>query len=438
MVGTSFASRTVRLSSKIISRTCLAAIAAASVLGSSATAGANGLVVPTAVTDPSTLDIETAIAVTPSGTTRWSRIHFGGSRKALWLVPVRPGAAIDWAPDTWLDALDDATATRVLPPTTIPPCNFPSGVERTPTFVSNGTTQAATNLTVASTQTEALNRISSLGYRVSATLTARIAALYGAGSALATVEITSSSASGTNVSPTIRVSDDGRHVLPLALLGSDNVGARVSAFVIGSTAATIDGSTQITTNDLAWGSSGSSFFSERAGRLSGGNESWLRESASVEALFSGVSDSHIAPLPSVVADFFGGSAACTNIARQAAATNGTLGRVCAPGLVAQVPGGTACTPTTGTLDPASFKCGASIDLALAVAGGTPANVWITRFSGYIPAGTFGSDVSLGVAASAKSPVVEAGSYAECHPPIAAPNGIDAPQLCGDPVAYLSF
>ena len=62
---------------------------------SPATALAHGAVLraPTS-TDPTTLDVELAVAVTPYGTTRWTRLTVGGPPSVLWLVPVRPGAVL--------------------------------------------------------------------------------------------------------------------------------------------------------------------------------------------------------------------------------------------------------------------------------------------------------------------------------------------------------
>jgi hypothetical protein len=108
----------------------IAALTAAAFFFSESTGLANGVLAPAAQSDPSTLDLAIAVARTPYGMIRWSRVSVAGPGRVLWLVPARPGAAIDWAPQAWLDALDEATAPRVIPPTATPPGGMQRGAER--------------------------------------------------------------------------------------------------------------------------------------------------------------------------------------------------------------------------------------------------------------------------------------------------------------------
>ena len=79
-------------------------------------ASAHGAVLrPAAAADPSTLDVAVAVAVTPFGTTRWTRLTVAGPPSVLWLVPARPGAALDWASEGWLRTLEAATSPRITP-----------------------------------------------------------------------------------------------------------------------------------------------------------------------------------------------------------------------------------------------------------------------------------------------------------------------------------
>src|SRR5690606_35827449 len=96
-----------------------------------APAKAGGAVLPkTGGVDPDLLDVRVAVAATPAGTTRWSSITVSDSSRVMWLVPARPGAAVDWAADRWLEALDDATAVRILPPSAATVCPFPRAPQR--------------------------------------------------------------------------------------------------------------------------------------------------------------------------------------------------------------------------------------------------------------------------------------------------------------------
>ena len=417
-------------SSKLIVRSCLAALA---ILSSVAprTARADAVLTPDGFGDPSLLDIEAAIAVTPNGSTRWSRIHFGGARQVLWLVPVRPGAAIDWAPDAWLDALDNATAVQVIPPTEAPPCGFGNSVERVPSYPGYGTTRKASSITVNLTEADARNRITTLGYKVSPTMSARIASVYGGGSELVAVEIVGT-ATGTNVSPTLRVSDSGGAVLPFALTSSDRADTHISAIVIGSTPVDIDGSQELRGQDLLWGASSSDFGRQRAAVLAAtGGPSWLRESSSQDFLFDGAVAERRTVVAPVVSSYFQTDPSCATTATNAGKSAGTVGRVCAPGAVAVVPGGATCSPSTGSIDAALLSCTNAIDLALAVSGGSPSSTYVTRFSGFITSGGFGSDVALVGPAAAKPSIITAGAYEECNPPASAPPVYNPPASSSD-------
>lgn len=64
---------------------------------------------------------EVAVAVTPGNVTTWVRMRFVGAADSVaWLVPVPPDAAVDLASPMWLDALEDATAPRILTPDATP------------------------------------------------------------------------------------------------------------------------------------------------------------------------------------------------------------------------------------------------------------------------------------------------------------------------------
>ena len=81
--------------SRFTARCSLIGTVAAALLVASHAAHATGAVLPPAGSaEPSTVDMELAVAVTPFGSTRWSRLTVGGASSVLWLVPARPGAAL--------------------------------------------------------------------------------------------------------------------------------------------------------------------------------------------------------------------------------------------------------------------------------------------------------------------------------------------------------
>ncbi len=376
-------------------------------------ADAAGAVLPSnAKPDPSFVDMRIAVAITPTGSTRWSEITVPAATPVMWLVPVRPGAAIDWAPRRWLDALDDATAVRVLPPSSPSACPSRSTPETTPPWTTPGPTQPAAALAVHATAESARAYVTERGYRLSPLLTSRISDLYTRGWNLVAVEMASSSSSSVLSTRTLRVSDDGGAILPLALTGSSST--RVTVFAIGEGVAAVPGAREIDTAALRWGTDGSTFAEWRRALVAGG-ETWLRESSSHFAIFEGTPVAGESPLASVVAGYFDGTSCTSSAARDLSARETSLDTTCAPGAAARVPGGGACVPSSGGLDPAALSCNRDIDLALALSGLVPAKAVVTRLVGSIPADTFGRDllVDLDAGAKQKPPVIRAGASDEC-------------------------
>ena len=103
---------------------------------------------------------------------------------------------------------------------------------------------------------------------------------------------------------------------------------------------------------------------------------------------------------------------CEASARTAASSAGIVGHACAPGVVANVPGGSPCVASSGTIDAAMFTCDAHDDLALALAGSTPSAIYVTRLAGRIAPTMFGNDEPIVPSDGAfPSPVFAAGASA---------------------------
>ncbi len=383
-------------------------------------AHANGILADRTAAPPSAVDVQAAVAVTPFGTTRWSRITLEGHARVMWLVPARPGAAVDWSSDAWLDALEDATAPRVLRPTSpAPSCDLPryGSVERVPLWGGVGTKLAPKEITVATSEASLREHAGQRGFVVPPDLDARISSLYSRGWVLLSVELDAHGAVTT--SPTIRVSDDGSAALPFALTGGTFADTRLTVFTLTNGPATITGAAELDATTLTWRAEGSDYRERRRAMLD--RHRWIRESSTREALFAGVSlpgEPSVAPamrtyFEAVAAS---GSGACVEAARAAAKSTGVVARTCAPGAAARVPGGSACTPSTAGIDASAFACGNADDLALALAGTAPEDVFVTRFAGRVPRGATGEDAELSTSDSSLPSVLTAGAWERCPPP----------------------
>lgn len=76
-----------------------------------------------------------AFAISPTQTVLWDQVEYTGSpQEFAWVLPVKPGARLELASDSWFEVLDAATSTRVMAPTlNCAPPNFtdfqPGGFE---------------------------------------------------------------------------------------------------------------------------------------------------------------------------------------------------------------------------------------------------------------------------------------------------------------------
>ncbi|MBS2016582.1 MAG: hypothetical protein JST00_27105 [Deltaproteobacteria bacterium] len=411
-------------------RLFLAASLAALAISHAPTARASGGVLPPAASaDPTVLDVQIAVTKptgSPALSTRWSRLTVDGVSSVTWLVPIRPGAAVDYATDAWLDSLDDATAVRIAPPApgASASCDARTDVERIPTWGGTSTKRFPKDVTVLSTEAEARAHATSRELRLGAEIGARLHDAYAKGWAFVAFDIASPSGAPMS-SPTVRVRDDGgllpggaAAVVPLALTGVSTATTRITAWVIGEGGAELPGTRDLDPSTLTWGTSGSSYVAVRAGALgAGGGTAWIRESASDRAFWNEqlLPKGAIAPL---YASYFRNAtgqsrAGCETAALGASSNPGAVGRACAPGAVAKLAGGIECAPDAGAIDPGSFACGQGVDdLALALSGSSPANVVATRFVGIVGPGSFGADLGAAPSATRIAPLQTA-AKADC-------------------------
>src|SRR5258708_24002135 len=102
-------------------------------------AGAVGGIIGSSGGSVTVVEARYAIAISPAQTTRWASIHIEKFPGAMaWLVPIRPGARVDEVSDAWFEALELATAPRVVPAScssapTSPATRFEGLANRVPT-----------------------------------------------------------------------------------------------------------------------------------------------------------------------------------------------------------------------------------------------------------------------------------------------------------------
>lgn len=412
-----------------------------------------GVLAPSSGGDPSTLDIQVAVtkvAGSPPSATRWSRITVGGVSSVMWLVPVRPGAAVDYSNDAWLDALDETTAPRVGPREKPADCDVKKDVERVETWGAVGVKKYPKNVTVLETEADARAHAAAFDYRMTVEAGGRLHDAYTKGWSFVAFEIVTPTTGGLLASsPIVRVRDDGGLVpggaegmVPLALTGSTAVVARVTAWVLGDGAADLPNTRDVDSSAIVWTETGSTFAKNRAGILGGSGATWLREAATHDAFFSELLLPKASPLPPLYAVYFAGASGgprtgCEAATLTASGAMGTVRRTCNAGAVANVPGGAACAPGNGAIDPAAFTCGQGIDdLALALANVSPSKIVATRFAGVVGKSAFGTDLAISSSTATVSPLHDA-SRTECtgatKPPSSSSSSSSSGQPGGPPI-----
>lgn len=378
------------------------------------------ILAPTTETGLTAIDVQLAVAVAPERTTRWTRITTTGSRQVMWLVPVRPGARLDWSPSAWLDALEEVTAPRVA---TVSSARCPvPWVERAPSWGATGPTSAPSAVFVHDTESAVRAHAAARGYIVTGALSSRIAEVYARGEFLASVELLGAGARLS--SPTLRVSDDAPPSLPFALTsGATTADARLTVFAFGAGPMAVGVTQDVEPAALTWSSTTSNYRTLREEFLTTWNgERWFRESASHDVLFAGTALPDSTNVLSLAETYFravsSSPGACEASAGGASLMRGALGHVCPPGALARAPGGDDCTPDRGTISPITMTCDGADDLALALSDLEPSSTVVTRLAGIIPWDTLGTNAPLSRSGRLNGPLYDAVSSACAHEPAA--------------------
>jgi hypothetical protein len=363
---------------RLASRFALALVGAAILasLAVPATARAMGAIVSSPPGASSAVGLRFAVAASETQgapSARWASVTVQGSATAFaWIVPARPGALLELSPDAWLEALEAATAPRVVPPDTTPPCGFSGGAEVEGSFTPTVTT-APGAVVVAADRPTLDATLASWGLSVTPELSPAIDAAIASGSDLVAMLFTD--ASGTVVTRTLRVVDAEPAGVPLSLLTGGANPVQVTAFALTASSTAFGTQPDLTVDPTAilWRSDGtSSYASVRDATLDANPGRWLLETSAASLVSTPTTLPDGATVPSLTSAY------------DSLAANGG-------------------------------DAGISDDLALALGlddAGTR-NAWLARARTVIAAGSLGQDAPLtGGELEAIGPVVTAAGYAQ--------------------------
>ncbi|KYF69180.1 DUF2330 domain-containing protein [Sorangium cellulosum] len=368
-----------------------------------------------------------AVAAGPERTTIWTSLRFqGASGPVALVVPVPPLAALDVSSDAWLEALEAATAPRVLPPEGVGPYCPGEGGAPAPFDVTGRLAHEATlkpvEVTVLADVDAVAQWAASAGLALSPETAAQLGALQGVRFAAARFD----APGGPAVTRTLRVAmGGGAPLLPLSLTRAGEGDVLVTAWLLGDGRGALSGAAPVTLPpaSLTWDASAqrSDYAELRAEVLGQARDGALVEGAGHDALSRSIaigSDS----VDSVVAAYFArasaygdlpdGPGSCAAVAAAALASSLQVAASCPRAEHGVVDGAAACaeSPRRDETDPELLRCGPiADDLAVGLSGLAPSSVWLTRVSMRLAAGQSGADWPLifGDGASV-SPVVRAG------------------------------
>ncbi|WP_437958142.1 DUF2330 domain-containing protein [Sorangium sp. So ce119] len=368
-----------------------------------------------------------AVAAGPERTTIWTSLRFqGASGPVALVVPVPPLAALDVSSDAWLEALEAATAPRVLPPEGVVP--YCPGEEGAPApfdmtgRLAHEATLKPVEVTVLADVDAVAQWAASAGLALSPETAAQLGALQGVRFAAARFD----APGGPAVTRTLRVAmGGGAPLLPLSLTRADEGDVLVTAWLLGDGRGALSGAAPVTLPpaSLTWDASAqrSDYAEIRAEVLGQARDGALVERAGHDALSRSIaigSDS----VDSVVAAYFAradaygdlpdGPRSCAAVAAAALASSLAVAASCPRAEHGVVDGAADCaeSPRRDETDPELLRCGPiADDLAVGLSGLAPSSVWLTRVSMRLAPGQSGADWPLifGDGASV-SPVVRAG------------------------------
>lgn len=370
-------------------RYLLAGLLAAAAVASPQSAQAVGRLITPTQSSARVEQLRVAVAAGPARTTLWVSLQLGGDgSRGLVVIPVEPGSLVDLVNDAWFEALEDATAPRVLPP----PGEDAADCGSSGDTVDN-TTRLPTRPTLSASETVVLSSLSDLtAYARSSELgltSDDSAALSGAGAAY--LALAYELPVGEVFTQALRISLPGsRSMVGLALAREPEASpVRATLYSIGQGRAQLVGLTELTPSsvDATWiASSGRSDYLDRAQALldQRRGRASLLESAGTDLLYAwSILPSDAAVMPFVrryltgvfePSDHEPPTGACLADVWQARASAAVVSPACAPGSLARIPladgadPGFAEEPAAGELDPEILRCEGADELALAFSG----------------------------------------------------------------------
>ena len=386
-----------------------------------------------------------AVALGPDRTTVWTSLRFKSDAGPVGVIlPVPAGAALDVSSDAWFEALEIATAPRVFPPEGVDAW-CPGSEEPASDFHLAGVKDHEQSLEpeeiAVLSDAAAVSQWADLnGLDVAPDIALALSQMSGKRFLAARFKAPGSAA----VTPALRVVIPGADpTLPLTLVRATESDLLVTTWVLGAGLGSFAGTTEAAPpgSMVIWNAkTGESSYADalKTALSEAGPKAVALEGAGHDSLASNVPIAGgTAAIDGVITTFFeraavygdGSKAANDCIVKAAAALASVtpVGASCPRADLGVVDGSDTCVEMAGGYtDPEALRCGPGTDdLAVALSGLVPADVWLTRRSMRITAGAAGADWTIQVASGKEvTPVIDATGVdlTECNAPDGGPGG----------------
>lgn len=350
-------------------------------------------------------------------TTRWQSIVLPAGQRVAWLVPVRPGADVDFAGEAFFAALEETTAVKVERPRGgSSACGLEGTLETVWSDLPTDRAPLDTTPTTYLADEDALDRYATAAGFVVPPGTAARAFRDG----FSLLALSFAPRARPAATPIVRVTDDGPLSLPIVLADGAPADVAVTAFTIAE--GPIQVGNRAVVGPVVWGVNGSTYREERAAALVATRGfGYVTEAAGHDLVFGPrpLLPNGVAPAP-LVASYAARVAPSPQKATSCAADFSRMashpvafGIACPRGALATIGEGSKCVAAPGATDPMLAACGSDEDdLAIAFSGKNVGRVSVTRAAGLVLAGSNGSFVATS-AGEDREPVVVATLAAEC-------------------------
>jgi hypothetical protein len=375
-------------------------------------------------------EVRVAFAEGPASATTWTSLRVEGAEGPFALVvPLPEGAFVDRSSDAWFEALEVATAPRVVPPAGLsavcpgaPAAAHPFEVAGDVAHTESLAPEAiALAVDAAAVSSWAAEQGLALGGDAKAALGAAIAL---GSTRFLCVRFTAPNG-GPVLTPTLRVTaPKGLAALPFSLVRGSGGDVRVSAWLFGEGRGELSGTTlaPVAEDAIVWNAKtqASNYLAYRDAVLASDPERAAVESAGhgalAETTFLAGGGASIDPVAltyferaAAYGDAAGNPDACTAAASAAIAGEQQVSAACPRGDLVALSACSPAAPGADQIDPAKLACGGTADdLALALSGSSPKGVWLTRRAFVVAASHAGEDRAVSFAAGwGRTPIVEA-------------------------------